>query len=283
MMVALTAIVSVSPVHAGDWYDRSETRSVPVQDVARIDFTNFDFTRLEYHGDDAATEITIQITYRVHARGPEAAEDVFDRFSLDIERSGDNLAITLDHPKQHSTNVFSMLLRRTWKEWKAEMTITGPVDADMRFGGDFSDMDIRNTAGELMLRNDFSDVRVHDHKGLLDASVSFGSLRADRIIGQFDIACEFGNTELEVAELTRDSELQVEFGDGVIHLPADAGISISSSRSFGGVDVHMEQPVFIEHKKSTFTLNGGGVPLQLGVEFANITITDQGSMDMSMR
>ena len=272
----MSFLIGSSVAGADDWYERTDTRSLPVSEIGTVSFRDIDFTTFDYSGSEGAEFLTVSVTYRVLADDSESADRVLEWFDIDTDISGRRAIVELEHPNRPGSGFLGWLFRRGYRDWEVEMTVSGPVAVDIDIDADFSTVDTKNTAGVLSLDTDFTEMTVADHRGFLENDIDFGSLNITGLDGGFRINSDFSDIDLELTGLSDDSSVNTSFGDVDIALPADSGAEFTVNESFGEIHFDLSEPVMMDGDSPRhIVLNYGGPRIRLETSFGDITISDR--------
>ncbi len=271
----LWLVSGASGAGADEWFERTETLSIPVSGLSAVSFKNFDFSEFEYRGSPDSNELTMTVTYRVLAENAETGNEILGRFAIRSEIEGEQANLVFDHPRQPRGNVLN-LLRGRWEEWKAEVLVTGPVEIGLGFDANFSEITINRTSGRLSTDTDFSEILVTDHQGMLETDIDFGEVNIIGLNGWFRINGSFTEISADIDVLVSDSSLDIRFGKAQINFPPGTGAEFLVEDSFSGIGFETADRPRREHDDSNRRIwNDGGPTVELDARFGSITVTDR--------
>ncbi|MBT4483007.1 MAG: hypothetical protein HOC71_04935, partial [Candidatus Latescibacteria bacterium] len=252
---------------------RTEDFTVPASGIKAVNFKNIFLTDLTYNGEGDTDTFSVKFVRVVNTDDTDEFEDVLAEFDLDITTSDGKVTVELIHPELVSSGILKRIFKR--KEWRVEITVTGPSYVDLTINADFSKVRTNSTTGTFKINSDFSDTNISDHTGRLDANVEFASLRCDKLDGSFDVSSEFGEVDLLLVYLAGSSSASTSFGSIDIRLPEDTGAVFHSNKSFASIKFNTGGSLTYEgHNGSRRVLRGGGPRMDLNADFGSISVRD---------
>jgi DUF4097 and DUF4098 domain-containing protein YvlB len=243
--------------------------------------------------------LEVKVIREVRNTGRKQAEEIFEKFPVNFEQSGNNVIVTAEYADRNR-------LRRFWddlgRKLRVRFIITVPevYNLDLKTsggsistariegqimsrtsGGSLSFDDItgdirgRTSGGSIKIGQVNGDTEVHTSggsitirqaRGEVDAHTSGGSITVDEVMGTIQADTSGGSIK---ATITRQPQgachLKTSGGSVTVSLAEDIAVDIDARTSGGRVQTDLSVTIQGEVKRSALTakLNGGGPELIL--------------------
>jgi len=271
--VIVWLIISPPSAPADETRSRTEVMTVPAANIEKVEFKNFAFSDITYTGENGRADFAVTFTRTVETDDSEESEEALSQISLDVRPEDRTLIIELTSTKKNVHSLFGIIPRH--RDWRIALNIKGPELTDLALDADFSHIVTVNTSGTLDIRSSSSETECRGHRGMLYAHIAANDFKAEGLEGGFAVKADFSSIDLKVTRLTRDSEIDLDFGSADLDIPVGTGAVFDVHESFGGIDLQTKGSLSVKGGyNERYILNGEGPHVDLSIDFGTITVRD---------
>ena len=168
-------------------------------------------------------DVVVRVIKGANRVSRSAAEELFERFEVSFDQSGDRLEIRGEYDRPG---------RSTWRRngLRVRYEISVPEDIDVDFKTAGGSIEIDNIAGDARLRTSGGSLQLMDIGGLVTAHTSGGSIKGRNLGSRADLHTSGGSITIDGA----GGPVEAKTSGGSINV-ADVNGSVDVSTSGGGI------------------------------------------------
>lgn len=283
MVMILAGSCAMSAVE----YYKEVRKSISVNKNVRLnaDLSFADFNVQTW--EQPTMEIVVKMD--VNAKSQDRANEMFERFKLEITESQDLVGLTIGAGNWSCDGKNS-------ESYQVIVDLKMPLDAVLDGKVAFGDVVISDMRGACELNLEYGDAKINGlwsyendfRVAFGDADINgtnggdfrneYGSLEIGLLQGNAEIHSSFGDLEIDkVAKECKDLEIKVEYADAEIDLASDAGFRFEANSSYGDIDLpsSAKRTVVKEDytaKEVQGTIGQGAGKLEVECDFGDVDI-----------
>ena len=284
--ITFTCLSTFSSLSAAD-VEREIAREFDVDAGGTLSLdTDIGAIRVRTHSRD---QLQVKVLMRANTSSDDRAEEIFDKFELKFDSSGDNVTVTGEHENR----------RRWWNNWNDRLRVfydvTVPARYNLELDTSGGSIEIDDLEGTVNIHTSGGHITLGSIKGNVEASTSGGSIKAESIVGDVSVSTSGGNLRFNsidgdllgktsggsitaefVSQIDDRIELRTSGGNIRVSLPGDMNANIEASTSGGHVSTELPMMISgrISHASLNGKLNNGGPDIILRTSGGNIVISE---------